>query len=224
MTFQGNLMAAPSWGKKSDNTRVARQAKITIRRNVLDAIGADNASVFDAFAGEGHMHRAVWHDAARYVGCDLRFFTDDRPAFVGDNRRVLRCLDLAAFNIFDLDSYGSPMEQAYIIAKRRQQRPGERLGLVLTEGEGLKLKFGDMSNALAVVTGLDPRSMSGLAKGQDWLIQRAIDRLAEMLSATVVKRWQAVGVVGSRMYYIGLVLEAKTPGNAEVFLPIEAPS
>ena len=102
---------------KSDNTAEAEWAKITIRRNVLAEVGAEHASVFDAFAGEGRMHAAVWCEAARYVGCDTRFFTDDRPAFVADNRRVLRAIDLAAFNVFDLDSYGSPWEQAYIIAR-----------------------------------------------------------------------------------------------------------
>ena len=74
---------------QSDNTVEAERAKITIRRNVLVEVGAAHSSVFDAFAGEGRMHAAVWHEAARYVGCDTRFFTDDRPAFVADNRRVL---------------------------------------------------------------------------------------------------------------------------------------
>lgn len=94
-------------------------AKIKIRENVLLAIGTDRASVFDAFAAAGELHKAVWHRAHSYVGCDLQFFRDDRMAFVADNRRVLRSIDLAQFNLFDLDAFGSPWEQAYIIAKRR---------------------------------------------------------------------------------------------------------
>ena len=138
---------------KSDNTAEAERAKITIRRNVLAEVGAEHASVFDAFAGEGRMHAAVWHEAARYIGCDTRFFTDYRPAFVADNRRVLRAIDLAAFNLFDLDFDGSPWEQAYIIARRRKLRPGERLGLVLTEGTGLASKLNTMSAAMALLAG-----------------------------------------------------------------------
>lgn len=186
-------------------------AKIKIRENVLLAIGTDRASVFDAFAAAGELHKAVWHRAHSYVGCDLQFFRDDRMAFVADNRRVLRSIDLAQFNLFDLDAFGSPWEQAYIIAKRRPLAIGERLGLVLTEGSALKLKFGSMPETLAYIVGVDFRRMAGMGmgRGQDWLINRAVDRIAAMMHAAVVHRWQAVGKMGSRMYYIGLVLEGR---------------
>lgn len=171
-------------------------AKIKIRENVLLAIGTDRASVFDAFAAAGELHKAVWHRAHSYVGCDLQFFRDDRMAFVADNRRVLRSIDLAQFNLFDLDAFGSPWEQAYIIAKRRPLAIGERLGLVLTEGSALGVDFRRMAGM-------------GMGRGQDWLINRAVDRIAAMMHAAVVHRWQAVGKMGSRMYYIGLVLEGR---------------
>ena len=176
-------------------------------------MGPDRASVFDAFAAAGELHKAVWHRACNYVGCDLQFCRDDRVAFVADNRRVLRCIDLALFNLFDLDALGSPWEQAYIIAKRRQAAPGERLGLVLTEGSGLKLKFGGMPEALAYITGVDFRHMAGMgmARGQDWLVNRAINAIAAMMNAAVIHRWQAIGKMGSRMYYVGLVLEGQPP-------------
>ena len=41
-----------------------------MRRNVLAAIGAHNAQVFDAYAGPGEMWSAVWREAAHYTGCD----------------------------------------------------------------------------------------------------------------------------------------------------------
>jgi hypothetical protein len=191
---------------KRNHSSAAVRAKATLRRNVMNAVGADQAHVFDAFAGDGGMYRAVWHDAASYVGCDLVFHRDDRPAFVGDNRRVLRCLELADFNVFDLDAYGCPWEQAYIIAKRRKLRPGETIGLTITEGQAMKLKFGGMSNALGLVADVDFRRMAGMAKGQDWLMARAINNIADMMGARVTRRWEAVGNVGSRMFYIGLVL------------------
>ena len=68
-------------------------------------IGAEAASVFDAFAGEGQMFKAVWCQAARYVGCDKDAWypQDERMAFAKcDNRRVLRAVDLRGYNIFDL--------------------------------------------------------------------------------------------------------------------------
>lgn len=190
---------------KTDNAPGAHRAKVTIRHNVLEAIGAERARVFDAFAGEGHMYRDVWSGAASYVGCDERYFPDERPAFVADNRRVLRSLDLGGFNVFDLDAYGSPWEQVYIIARRRLLQPGETIGLVLTEGQGMKMKLGGASKALALLAGIRTQ-MPGMGRAQDLAINRAIGRTAQLMGAKVADRWQAIGSLGSRMYYIGLVL------------------
>jgi hypothetical protein len=108
--------------EKVDNHPRAAGDKARLRELVLAAVGAP---VFDAFAGSGEMFRRVWYKAPAYVGCDLRWFPDDpRPAFVADNRRVLRCLDLARLGVFDLDAYGSPCEQA-IIAARRSVKPDD---------------------------------------------------------------------------------------------------
>src|SRR5256885_790586 len=92
---------------KVDTGARARSAKVDIRRRVMEALGS--AAVFDAFAGAGEFYRLVWREAASYVGCDKRYFPDDRRAYVADNRRVLRAIDLDAFNLFDLDAYGSPL-------------------------------------------------------------------------------------------------------------------
>jgi hypothetical protein len=66
------------------------------------------------------MWTHVWREAAGYVGCDLKWFADERCCYVADNRRVLRCADLSSFTCFDLDAYGSPWEQALIVAARRE--------------------------------------------------------------------------------------------------------
>ena len=92
---------------KTNNNPAARAAKIEIRRQVLAAIGAGNAAVFDAFAGEGELYREVWAAAASYVGCDLEWYRDERLVYVADNRRVMRAIDLVAFNLFDFDSAGA---------------------------------------------------------------------------------------------------------------------
>lgn len=190
-------------GAKVDNAERGFKAKIEIRRNVLAAIG--EAHVFDAFAGEGRMFAHVWKDAASYVGCDLAWHPDRRLAYVADNRRVLRCLDLRRFNLFDLDAYGSPWEQAYIIARRRPVRQGETVGLVLTEGTGLKLKLGGWPKALLAVTGLSGRPAGG-AKNQDETIMLAVRNLAGMMGCEVQRLWRARGATGSAMRYLGLVL------------------
>jgi hypothetical protein len=215
MTFQTSLMAHSAAQHRTDsNSRIAARdhtakalsAKTLIRRNVLAAIGADQARVFDAFAGSGQMHARVWSQAAHYIGCDLEFYRDERPAFVADNRRVMRAIDLAPFNVFDLDAYGSPWEQVTILAARRKLAPSEVCGLVLTEGSGLKIKFGTAPLALAKLAGVQ-HHLPGMSSQQDMLIGRAISRVARLMGGTVAKRWEAHGKVGSSMRYIGLVLE-----------------
>jgi hypothetical protein len=189
---------------KVKNHRCAKAAKAEIRRNVLEAIGSA-AKVLDAFAGSGEMYRAAWSDAADYVGCDTKWERDDRPAFVVDNRRLLRSIDLKPYTIFDLDSFGSPWEQAIIIAARRQVNRGERIGMVLTEGSGLKLKMGGLPRALAEIAGLSGK-ISGMGRWQDDVINRAISGLAERMQCEIESRWEARRPAGASMRYIGLVL------------------
>lgn len=200
---------------KRDNSKPAEGAKVTIRENVLAAIGAENGRVFDAFAGEGRMYSAVWHKAAKYVGCDRDWFpNDDRVAYAGqlpnhplDNRRVLRAIDLTEFNIFDLDAHGSMWEQWWIIAARRPCAPGERLGIVITEGTGLKMNMGGVSRDLAYIAGIRTQ-LPGMGAARNNLIEKALQRTVEKMGCRVVKRWEARGNKGSRVLYLGLVLEA----------------
>lgn len=189
---------------KRDNS--ARKTKTAIRTRVLEAIGAEKARVFDAFAGAGVAYYTVWKRAAAYVGCDLKWYPDERQAYVADNRRILRMLDLGGFNIVDLDAFGSPWEQAYILSARRQLAPGETFGLVLTDGSGLKLKFGASPTALAMLA-KSPLVAPDLARQHSRIIDSAIEAVAQRMNGRVVKRHQATGKAGTAMRYIGLVLE-----------------
>lgn len=192
---------------KTDNNPQALKAKIDIRRRVLEQIAAP--IVFDAFAGSGQMHAAVWRDALGYVGCDLKYARDGRTMFAADNRRVLRAIDLAEFNVFDLDAYGSPWEQAIIIADRRPVAADELIGIVLTQGAGLSYKANIVPVAIAELTGLR-RGVVGLSKRQDDIIDRAIAGLARRMRCGVLRRWQAHGRTGASMRYIGLVLKGES--------------
>lgn len=191
--------------RKTDTHEAGRGAKVELRRRLLSEVGQERAVVFDAFAGSGEMYREVWSAAAGYVGCDLRMFRDGRRAFVADNRRVLRAVDLATFNVFDLDAYGSPWEQALIIAARRKVAADERIAIALTEGSGLKLKTGGIPDALRILCGVKGKP-AGLARHQDELIGAAIAGFARRLNCGVERRWEAARGGGAAMHYIGLVL------------------
>lgn len=200
-------MSSTRFSPKTDNNPQAHAAKVQIRRNVLAAVG--KARAFDAFAGAGEMYTAVWKDADAYTGCDLKWQRDDRRMFCGDNRRVLRAIDLKAFNVFDLDAYGSPWEQAIIIADRRRVNAGELIGFALTEGNGFAYKSNVMPAAIQLLTGLRP-GIVGLSRKQDSIIDRAIAGIAKRMRCDVVKRWEAHGRTGASMRYIGLVLKGRT--------------
>jgi hypothetical protein len=207
--------------QKRNSTPAAVKAKTVIRQDILDRIGPENARVFDAYAGDGLLYRAVWHQAAACIGCDLEFYPDDRIAFKADNRRVMRAVDLAQFNIFDMDSYGSPWEQMYILAYRRRVKPGEQVAIVLTEGQGMKLKLGGMSLPLSRLAGVR-HWLPGLAKVQDELIDRALARMATMMNATLIYRRQAAESQGSTMHYVGVIMRGNEPmaeGHSEADRP-----
>lgn len=181
--------------------------KVAIRRRVLKSVPC--AKVFDAFAGSGRMWRSVWRNAQSYVGCDLKWYKDRvRLAYVGDNRRVLRSVDLSEFNIFDLDAYGSPWEQATIIAARRMVKSGELVGLVLTEGSLMKLKLGKAPVALALLAGIGDGAR-GLARQYEQIMDRAISALCARMRCDLVARYQAEGKTQSGVHYIGLILRGQ---------------
>jgi hypothetical protein len=203
---------------QKDSHHKARAAKVQLRRAVLAEIGPADAHVFDAFAGTGDMHAAVWCQAASYVACDQRWMDDDRLAFVADNRRVMRAIDLAPFNVFDLDAYGSPWEQVLILCARRRVRPGERLAVLLTEGSGLNLRMGGMPHALRTIADLSGIPAAG-KDGRAELLERAIAGMCKRLGAVPVRRWDADGHGGASVRYVALVLEGKRPAQ-----PVAQPS
>jgi len=199
---------------KIDNAAAGRAAKVEIRARVLAAVTPARAVVFDAFAGAGVMFEAVWRQAADYVGCDDRWHDDARCCFVADNRRVMRAVDLSRFTVFDFDAYGSPWEQALILAARRPLAAGERLGLVITEGTWLSTKGGVMPKTLrqatgvaSVVVGNNVRARGMHGAMHDELIARALRTVVARLRGRIVQQWRAVGTTGARMRYLGVVVE-----------------
>ena len=203
MAFKG-LKNSP----KVDNNPQARAAKIDIRRRALAAIGADQAHVFDAFAGAGELYAEVWKDAASYTGCDLKYTPirgDQRLMFAADNRRVLRSIDLAPFNVFDLDAYGSPWEQALIVAVRRGVAPGERIAFIVTEGGGIPYKANIVPAPVAALARIRP-GIVWLNRKMETVVDRCFAGVAQRMGCKIEKRWQARGKTGAAMIYAAVVM------------------
>lgn len=192
---------------KQHNADGGHTAKAKIRRLVLETVGKP-AHVFDAFGGPGAMYSDVWKHADSYVGCDKEWYRDERMMFCADSARVLRALDLARFNIFDLDAYGSPYEQLIIVAARRKVEKGEAIGIVITDGTGLSLKMNGIPHAMAQLAGLR-NGMVGVNGNRDFIQRRLINGLAKRMHCDVVKMWQAEKPENAAMRYMGLVLRGR---------------
>jgi hypothetical protein len=202
---------------KTDNGRGAKRAKVELREHVLEAV--QPARVFDAFCGLGEMWSSVWNKAASYVGCDSREWTADEKhkRFVADNRLVMRCVDLQAFNVFDFDAYGSPWDQLIILAKRRTWAEGEIGAVVITDGSSMKTRFGSVSTSMAAMLGVSrdglPRSMKTAAEIQKLLI----GKWCKVAGVRAQRIWRAEGKGSGRggqtMTYTAIVFEGCKRGS-----------
>lgn len=141
-----------------DNAPVFTGAKLELRRWILDVVRPSR--VLDVFAGiDGEMHRGAWYAADRYLGLDERWSPDDmRDRLVGDSYQILRSIDLAPWNIFDIDCYGMPWEALLIVAARRSWAPGEPGAIICTDS-ALRSRFGFASHAQVAAVGLADRKL-----------------------------------------------------------------
>jgi hypothetical protein len=187
---------------KIDNADRAKGAKVEIREHILAEV--KDARVLDCFAGSGGFYNSVWKRAKSYVGCDTRYFPDGRAAFVCDNRRMLRAVDLYDFNVFDLDAYGLPWEQAIIIAARRKVKKGETIGIVFTEA-AMTYKNNTMAASIAELTGLE--SNLAMYRRRQEILDTIVAALAKRMEATIARRWQATSTRNASMCYGAIVLK-----------------
>jgi hypothetical protein len=198
-----------------NNNVGAHKAKIEIRERVLAEIGPEKAHVLDLYCGAGEMFKGVWHKAASYVGVDQDWFQDERLQYVADNRRVMRAIDLSTFSIVDCDAWGSCYEQLIILAARRQIKPDEKLGLIITDGSGLRLKMGWIPDGLAILSGLR-RHMPGVARNHEQIIDRAFQGLCHRMNAKIIKQYRAKGRAASSLWYIGMILQGVDSTNGDL--------
>lgn len=101
------------------------ETKVVLRRQALLDL-PDPLRVLDAYHGQGE----VWTEVARrldrpveVVGIDKAPGEDSPAVLHGDNRKVLRAIDLDRYSLIDLDAYGMPTEQLRIVADRAPHVP-----------------------------------------------------------------------------------------------------
>ncbi|MCJ7633676.1 hypothetical protein MUP77_14960 [Candidatus Bathyarchaeota archaeon] len=118
-------MTAKLW-KPQDNSMPA--AKALLRRRYLP----ENASVLDCFCGSGEMYQLAYVGRVKsYLGLDKQNIHAPKLCMLINNLSYLAGSDLSIFNTFDLDDYGSPWRQFYLILKREKPRP---ITVYMTDG------------------------------------------------------------------------------------------
>lgn len=204
---------------KVENNAKGKVAKIALRQRAFAFVReAGEVRVFDAFAGSGTMWREVWKRADAYVGCDVRPIYDvQRALFVCECERVMRAIDLAAFNVFDLDAFGSPWLQAYILSARRRLAPGERVAVLTTDGAKLHARFNNhLEPCFAHLAGQQADGAVGLHAQWPGLTSAALTRVGELMGG--VTDWVEVrdgfGPSACQAYSGAGYVGAETPASA----------
>lgn len=139
-------MKASLW-KPRDNSMPS--AKATLRRRFLP----ENASVLDCFCGDGEMYRLAYAGRIKsYLGLDMKRIHDPKLCLLINNLSFLAKRNLSQFNVFDLDDYGSPWRQFYLILKREKPRP---ITIYMTDGLVLHQKLtGGITKFVSAIEGI----------------------------------------------------------------------
>jgi hypothetical protein len=79
----------------------------------------EDARVLDLFCGNGEMYRRAYKDRASYYhGVDKNKIHDFELCELNNNIVYITRRDLSQYNVFDLDDYGTPWKQLYLIVKK----------------------------------------------------------------------------------------------------------
>ena len=109
-------MAAKRRWDVQDHTMVREKA--AMRRKYLPP----QARVLDLFCGNGEMYARVYQERAEhYHGVDKRTIHNPAICTLADNVAYITRADLSGYNVFDLDDYGCPWRQLYLLLGKLKQ-------------------------------------------------------------------------------------------------------
>lgn len=105
--------------KQTDNSYM--EGKILLRLEALNQIDKDSITILEAFGGDG----IIWNEVKKRTTKELHILRIDKKQdkkgvyLRGDNIKFLKSIDLSAFDIVDLDAYGSPYNQLEIVFAKK---------------------------------------------------------------------------------------------------------
>jgi hypothetical protein len=163
---------------KTDNSFLA--SKIMLRARHLPV---DPVRVLDCYAGTG----LIWDGVTEYTGRAIKVLPIDKRKDIsrfrlpGDNTRYLRTLDLAPFNVIDLDAYGIPFSQLETVFDRKWK------GTVFVTF--IQTMFGQLPSDLLAAVGFSDAQrekiptllgMRGWQYFAQWLASRGVRKIHHM--------------------------------------------
>lgn len=97
----------------------------------LDYLPKD-PKVLDLYCGMGRMYKMVYRDRAKiYHGVDKSKVHDYSICTLADNTSFIKRHDISSYNVIDLDAYGCPWMNLYLVA---QKHPGPNIVVFVTDG------------------------------------------------------------------------------------------
>lgn len=187
-------------GKKTNNA--SADAKATMRDDVMRLVVGDK-SVLEVFCGAGGMYNKVWNRADFYTGIDKVKYFDERNTICGDALKAVKKIELNPYNIFDIDSYGSPYEILdCILSKINLDRD---IAFILTDGSCMDLKMGRISKGLRSILGIKCHIAKKAHFIHKELIHMVATETCSRLGGTLDCFRIASGVTGSQMQYVSFI-------------------
>jgi hypothetical protein len=114
-----------------DNSK--KKQKLELRWKMLSRLGGvEGLGVLETHGGRGVMYKDCYLPAKHVMRFDVNQERDN--VIYCPAEWAVRAIDLQQFNVFDVDPYRSPWEIVWVISQRRKIAPGERIGIVVTDG------------------------------------------------------------------------------------------
>lgn len=136
-----------------------------------------------------------------------------KKRFTSSHNIVLRAIDLQPFNLFDIDAFGSPWEQVWIISRRRQLNAGERIALAITSGlQGVaaartqSLRLAGWSSQMQAAIGAATFTKHRWFVGDRFATDAAQRFVGAWFGGCHIDKWLAVRSRAGSAWYFGCVL------------------
>jgi len=140
-----------AWDKE-DNSMAHQKALLRI--NNLPK----RARVLDLFCGNGEMYNRAYKGRVEYYhGVDKEKIHNPKICTLTNNIVYITQNTLDDFNVFDLDDYGTPWKQLYLILKKLKQ---DEVTIFVTDGLVLRQKMDGTVSKFVSATEQVPRKMN----------------------------------------------------------------